>query len=81
MTPDLVTSLLGDAIKLQVQAFETLGLDFSAGALRGMLDLIASKGGLSQAEADGFKSLGELPVNITSADVGRALRGPWGDES
>ncbi len=57
---DLATNLLGDAITLQLDAFNRLGLDFGEPALRDMLDLIvaSSQGTFTQDEAEGFKALG-----------------------
>ncbi len=79
-SPELVTNLLGDAITLQLESFHNLGLDFGSPALRDMLDLIVLKGAITAEEAAGFKALAEVPDAVTGAQVGRALRGPWGDE-
>lgn len=53
----LSTSLLGEAIELQITSFRDLGLDFSSAALRGMLDIITASGGITADEANGFKGL------------------------
>lgn len=70
---DEVTSLLGEAVEEQLAGYRTRGLDFSVPALRGMLDLIASKGGLSAEQAAGFKALAERPHPLSTNEVSDAL--------
>lgn len=70
----LSTSLLGEAIELQITSFRDLGLDFSSPALRGMLDIIVQSGGITAEEAAGFKGLAvSQPDPITHTQVGAAL--------
>lgn len=66
-------SLLGDAIEEQLAGYRTRGLDFSVRALRDMLDMIAAAGGISVAEAEGFKSLATQPHPLTTNEVSDAL--------
>ena len=70
--------MLARAIKRQLESFDARGLDFSDAELRGMLDNLvkAPFGVLSQAQADGFKSLAfTVDDPITDAQVEDAIKG------
>ena len=54
---NLPTSLLADAILLQLAGFEDKGLDFGEPELRNMLDYLSILGVISVEEAAGFKAL------------------------
>lgn len=71
----LSTSLLGEAIELQITSFRDLGLDFSSAALREMLDIIVASGGITADEAAGFKGLAVSVADpITHERVTAAIR-------
>ena len=66
--------MLAKAINRQLTAFQTQGLDFAENELRMLLDLLATRGVISQEEADGFKSLAPTDVAPVSwSDVVHAL--------
>ena len=71
----LDVSLLGEAVSLQLEGFQTQGLDFAEPELRNMLDYLVSLNALSQDESNGFKSIAEQIEVITVFEVASALEG------
>jgi hypothetical protein len=69
--------IVGRALKFLAQPE---GLDVGSPATQTLLGQLAAGGVITATERAGLQAMATVPDPVTAEQVGRAIRGPWGDE-